>query len=231
MLVIFSVVRQRDAAAQREIDEFHLATSMRLHTRRWVRMWGVSVRNRMWGVSVRNRMRVSPRKAVRRATWWAGSGLIFTLATLIPFSGFPALQLLGSAVTLVAIAVIVATLIATAISLYRSNPHPGVGLGYAVMLIVIVVLTVASPLAAAAAQNEKLFDSLLGYFLWLVPSVSLIFRKPQSAHMGQLEIRMAARQATVSSARWWPVLMAPESAPTGSSWRRRHTGKSAMSSS
>ncbi|WP_154604817.1 hypothetical protein [Arthrobacter sp. AQ5-05] len=222
MLVIFSVVRQRDAAAQREIDEFHLATSMRLHTRRWVRMWGVSVRNRM---------RVSPRKAVRRATWWAGSGLIFTLATLIPFSGFPALQLLGSAVTLVAIAVIVATLIATAISLYRSNPHPGVGLGYAVMLIVIMVLTVASPLAAAAAQNEKLFDSLLGYFLWLEPSVSLIFRKPQSAHMGQLEIRMAARQATVSSARWWPVLMAPESAPTGSSWRRRHTGKSAMSSS
>jgi len=136
---------------------------------------------------------VQPRKVIRLALWWAGSGLIFTLVTMVPFSGFPALQLLGSTATLIAIAAAVAALIATAVSLYRSNPHPGVGLAYALVLLVIVALTVISPLAAAAAQNEKVFNSLLGYFLWLVPSVLLIFRKPQSAHMGRLEYRMAAR--------------------------------------
>lgn len=40
MLVIFSVVRQRDTAVQREIDTFHLTTSMQLHMQRWERMWG-----------------------------------------------------------------------------------------------------------------------------------------------------------------------------------------------
>lgn len=184
MLVIFSVVRQRDAALQREIDEFHLTTSMRLHTRRW---------ERMWGVSTRNRMLVNPQKILKLATWWAGSGLVFTLVTLVPFSGFAPLQQVGSAAALIAIAAAAAFLIAAAVSLYRSNPHPGVGLAYALVLIVIVVLTVVSPLAAAAVQNEKVFDSLLGYFLWLTPSVLLIFRKPQSAHMGPVEYRMAAR--------------------------------------
>ncbi len=184
MLVIFSVVRQRDATVQREMDEFHLTTSMRLHTRRW---------ERMWGVSARNRMLVEPRKIVKLGVWWAGAGLIFTLATFVPFSGFPVPQLIGSAVVLVAIAVAAAASIAAALSLYRSNPHPGVGLAYALVLIVIVVLTVVSPLAAAAIQNEKVLESLLGYFLWLAPSLLLIFRKPQSAHMGRLEYRMAAR--------------------------------------
>lgn len=184
MLVIFSVARQRDVAVQREIDEFHLTTSMRLHTHRW---------ERMWGIAVRNRMLVQPRKIVKLAIWWAGSGLIFTLVTLIPFSGFSPLLLVGSALALVAIALATATLTALAVSLYRSNPHPGVGLGYALVLIVVVILTVVSPLAAAAVQNEKLLDSLLGYFLWLTASVLLIFRKPQSAHMGRLEYKIAAR--------------------------------------
>lgn len=184
MLVIFSVVRQRDAAVQREIDEFHLTTTMRLHTHRW---------ERMWGVSARNRMRVQPRKTVRLVLWWAGSGLVFTLVPLLLNSRFAPLLLALSAVALILLAVATAALTALAVSLYRSNPHPGVGLGYSLVLLVVVALAVVSPMAAAASQNDRVLHSLAGYFLWLAPSLVLIFRKPHSAHMSPLEFRLSAR--------------------------------------
>lgn len=184
MLVIFSVVRQRDAAVQREIDEFHLTTTMRLHTRRW---------ERMWGVSARNRIRVQPRKTVRLVLWWAGSGLVFTFVPLLLNSRFSPLLLALSAVALILLAVATAALTALAVSLYRSNPHPGVGLGYSLVLLVVVALAVVSPLAVSASQNDRVLHSLAGYFLWLAPSLLLIFRKPQSAHMTPLEFRLSAR--------------------------------------
>lgn len=184
MLVIFSVVRQRDAAVQREIDEFHLTTAMRLHTHRW---------ERMWGVSARNRIRVDPSKTVRLVLWWAGSGLVFTFVPLLLNSRFSPLLLALSAVALILLAVATAALTALAVSLYRSNPHPGVGLGYSLVLLVVVALAVVSPLAVSASQNERVLHSLAGYFLWLAPSLLLIFRKPQSAHMTPLEFRLSAR--------------------------------------
>lgn len=184
MLVIFSVVRQRDAAVQREIDEFHLVTSMRLHTQRW---------ERMWGVSSRNRIRVDRRKTIRMVLWWAGCGLLITLASLIAYSEFTPVQIGLSAVGLVLLAVVTAALTALAVSLYRSNPHPGVGLAYALVLLVVLVLVVVSPLAVAAWQNTQVLLSLLGYFIWLAPSLLLIFRKPQSAHMTPLEYKLAGR--------------------------------------
>ncbi len=184
MLVIFSVVRQRDTAVQREIDEFHLTTSMKLHTERW---------ERMWGVSSRNRIRVDRRKTLKLVMWWAACGLLATLSTMVAFSGFSPLQVLVSSVGLVVLAVLAAALIALAISLYRSNPHPGVGLAYAFVLLVVVVLVVVSPLTVAAWQNSQVLLSLLGYFIWLAPSLLLIFRKPQSAHMTRFEYKLAAR--------------------------------------
>ncbi|MET4002185.1 hypothetical protein ABIB48_000894 [Arthrobacter sp. UYCu511] len=60
MLVIFSVVRQRDTAVQRDIDEFHLTTSMRLRIQRW---------ERMWGISTHNRIRVDGRKITGLVAW------------------------------------------------------------------------------------------------------------------------------------------------------------------
>lgn len=184
MLVIFSVVRQRDAAVQREIDEFHLTTAMRLHTHRW---------ERMWGVAAKHQIRVEPAKTVKLVLWWAGSGLVFTFFPLVFNSGFQPLLLLISLVALILLAVATAAVIALAISLYRSNPHPGVGLGYSLVLLAVVALAVVSPLTVAALQNERVLHSLMGYFLWLIPSLLLIFRKPQSAHMTPLEYRMAAR--------------------------------------
>ncbi|AIY02725.1 hypothetical protein ART_3126 [Arthrobacter sp. PAMC 25486] len=184
MLVIFSVVRQRDTAVQREIDEFHLTTSMRLHTQRW---------ERMWGVSARNRIRVDPSKTVKLVLWWAGSGLVITLVSLILHSDFMPLRIGLSAIGLVLLAVVTASLTALAVSLYRSNPHPGVGLAYALVLLVVVALVVVSPLAVAAWQNNQVLLSLLSYFIWLGPSLLLIFRKPQSAHMTPLEYKLAAR--------------------------------------
>lgn len=178
MLVIFSVVRQRDVAAQRALDEFHLTSSMRLHIRRW---------ERMWGVSARNRILVKPAKILKPALWWLGCGLVFVLATLLPFSGLPPLLLALSALALLLIALVTATLTAAAVSLYRSNPHPGAGLGYALVLIIVVVLLVVSPFVAASAQNPQAFQALLGYFLWLTPSVLLIFRKPRGTHLRGLQ--------------------------------------------
>ena len=184
MLVIFSVVRQRDAAVQREIDEFHLTTAMRMHTHRW---------ERMWGVSAKNQIRVEPATTVKLVLWWAGSGLVFTVVPLLLNSGFAPVLLAISLVALILLAVATAALTALAVSLYRSNPHPGVGLGYSLVLLVVVALSVVSPLTVAALQNERVLYSLLGYFLWLAPSLLLIFRKPQSAHMTPLEYRLAAR--------------------------------------
>ncbi|MBP2412311.1 hypothetical protein JOF48_001110 [Arthrobacter stackebrandtii] len=184
MLVIFSVVRQRDTAVQREIDEFHLTTSMRLHTQRW---------ERMWGVSSRNRIRADHRKTKKLVLWWMSTGLLITLVPLAAYSEFTPVQMGLSAVGLVLLAVVTAALTALAVSLYRSNPHPGVGLAYALVLLVVVVLVVVSPLAVAAWQNTQVLLSLLGYFIWLAPSLLLIFRKPQSAHMTPLEYRLAAR--------------------------------------
>lgn len=184
MLVIFSVVRQRDTAVQREIDEFHLTTSMRLHTQRW---------ERMWGVSSRNRIRVVPSKTVKLVVWWACCGLLFALVSLILHSGFTPLGIALSALGLILLAVVAAALIALAVSLYRSNPHPGVGLAYALVLLVVVVLVVVSPLAVAAWQNNQVLLALLSYFVWLAPSLLLIFRKPQSAHMTPIEYKLAAR--------------------------------------
>lgn len=184
MLVIFSVVRQRDAAVQREIDEFHLTTAIRLHTHRW---------ERMWGVSAKKQIRVEPVKTVQLVLWWAGSGLIFTAFPFILNSGFPPLLLVMSLVALIIMAVGTAAMVAIAVSLYRSNPHPGVGLGYSLVLLAVVTLGVVSPLTVAALQNERVLYSLLGYFLWLTPSLLLIFRKPQSAPMAPLEFRLAAR--------------------------------------
>lgn len=184
MLVIFSVVRQRDAAVQREIDEFHLTTAMRLHTHRW---------ERMWGVSAKTRIKVEPAKTVKLVLWWAGSGLVFTVVPLIVNSGFSPVLLALSLVALILLAVATATLTALAVSLYRSNPRPGVGLGYSLVLLVVVALGVVSPLTVAALQNERVLHSLMGYFVWLTPSLLLIFRKPQSTHMTPLEYRLAAR--------------------------------------
>lgn len=184
MLVIFSVVRQRDAAVQREIVEFHLTTAMRLHTHRW---------ERMWGVSAKHQIRVEPAKTAKLLLWWAGSGLVFTVFPLVFNSGFPPLLLVVSRVALIPLAVATAAVIAWALSLYRSNPRPGVGLGYSLVLLLVVALAVVSPLAVAALQNERVLHSLLGYFLWMAPSLLLIFRKPQSAHMAPLEYKLAAR--------------------------------------
>lgn len=184
MLVIFSVVRQRDAAVQRGVDEFHLTTSMRLHTHRW---------ERMWGVASRNHIRVDRGKTARLLLWWAGSGLAITLVSLFLHSGFTPLRIVLSALALTALGVAAAALTALAVSLYRSNPHPGVGLAYAGVLLVLVLLVVAVPLAAAALQSRQVLLSLLSYFLWLAPSLLLLFRKPQSAHMTPLEYRLAAR--------------------------------------
>lgn len=184
MLVIFSVVRQRDTAVQREVDEFHLTTSMRLHTHRW---------ERMWGVASRNRIRVDRGKILQRVVWWAGSGLAITLVSLVLHSGFTPLRIVLAALALTALGVATAAVTALAVSLYRSNPHPGVGLAYAGVLLVVVLLVVAGPLTAAATQNAHVLMSLLSYFLWLVPSLLLLFRKPQSAHMTPLEYRLAAR--------------------------------------
>lgn len=186
MLVIFSVVRQRDVAAQRALDEIHLTTSMRRHIRRW---------ERMWGVSARNRILVQPAKILKLALWWLACGLVFVLATLLPFGGLPPLLLALSAVALLLIALVTATLTAAAVSLYRSNPHPGAGLGYALVLIIVVVLTVASPFAAASGQNPEVFQALLGYFLWLTPSVILIFRKPPGTHLRGLQYTAAPPSA------------------------------------
>lgn len=184
MLVIFSVVRQRDAAVQREIDEFHLTTAMRLHTHRW---------EHMWGISAKNQIQVNPAKTVKMVLWWAGSGLVLTVFPLVVNSGFPPLLLVVSLVALILLAVAAAALTALALSLYRSNPRPGVGLGYSLVLLMVVALTIVSPLTVAALQNERVLHSLMGYFLWLTPSLLLIFRKPQSTHMAPLEYRLAAR--------------------------------------
>lgn len=187
MLVIFSVVRQRDTAVQREIDEFHLTTSIRLHTQRW---------ERMWGVSSHNRIRVDRGKTTKLVLWWMGAGLLIILVPLIVHSDFTPVQIGLSAVGLVLLAVATAALTAVAVSLYRSNPHPGVGLAYALVLLVVVALVVVTPLAVAAWQNNQVLLSLLGYFIWLGPSLLLLFRKPQSAHMTPLEYRLAARPAS-----------------------------------
>ena len=184
MLVIFSVVRQRDAAVQHEIDAFRLTTSMRLHMHRW---------ERMWGVPVHNIIAVQPRKIVRLVFLWAGSGFVFTLVSLILNSTFTPARIAASALLLTVIAAGAATLTALAVSLYRSSPRPGVGLGYALVLLVLVGMVVVVPFAAAAWQNEQAFLSLLSYFLWLGPSLLLIFRKPEATHMTRLQHRMAAR--------------------------------------
>lgn len=184
MLVIFSVVRQRDTAVQREVDEFHLTTAMRLHTQRW---------ERMWGVSSHNRIKVDARKIMKMVLWWASSGLLFTLVTLVAYSPFSPLQICLSALGLVVLALVTAALTGLAVSQYRSNPHPGVGLAYASVLIVVAVLVVISPLAASALQNSEIMLALSGYFVWLAPSLVLMFRKPQSAHMTPLEYKLAAR--------------------------------------
>lgn len=184
MLVIFSVVRQRDTAVQREVDEFNLTASMRLHTHRW---------ERMWGVSSRNRIRVDRRKTVRRALWWATSGFAITLISLVLHSELTPLRLVLSALALTALGVATAAVTALAVSLHRSNPHPGVGPAYAGVLLVVLLLVVAAPLAAAALSNQRVLHSLLSYFLWLVPSLLMLFRKPQSAHMTPLEYRLAGR--------------------------------------
>ena len=183
MLVIFSVVRQRDTAVQRDIDEFHLTTSMRLHIQRW---------ERMWGISTHNRIRVDGRKITRLVAWWAFAGLLITLVSLILHSELTPVRVLLSALALTLLAVVSAALSALAVSLYRSNPRPGVGLAYASVLLV-VALAVVSPLVVAAWQNNKVLLALLSYFIWLGPALFLIFRKPQSAHMSPLEFKLSAR--------------------------------------
>ena len=184
MLVIFSVVRQRDAAVQREVDEFHLTAAMRLHTHRW---------EHMWGISSQNTIDVEPRKTVNLLLWWTGSGAVFTVIPLALRSGFSPLVVVASTLALILLGFATAALVAVAVSLYRSNPRPGVGLAYALVLLVVVALAVVCPLTIAALQNERALHSLLGYFLWLAPSVLLIFRKPQAAHMTPLGYKMAAR--------------------------------------
>lgn len=91
MLVIFSVVRQRDATVRREIDECHFTTSMRLHTQRW---------ERMLGMSPRNRIRVDGSKITRLVVWWSCAGLISTLISLVLHSGLSRWWLALSAVGL-----------------------------------------------------------------------------------------------------------------------------------
>lgn len=184
MLTIFSVARQRDAAVQREIDEFHLSTAMRLHTRRW---------ERMWGLSSKHQIPTTPHKTIRLVLWWAGSGLVFTFFPMLVHSSFSPLLLALSLVALIVLAVATAALVAAAVSLYRSNPHPGVGLGYSLVLLTLVTLAVISPLTVAALQNDRVLHSLMGYFLWLTPSLLLVLRKPQSVHMSTMEFKMAAR--------------------------------------
>lgn len=127
--------------------------------------------------------------------WWAGSGLVITLFPLTRYSGFAPLAIAGSALLLTVLATATAAVTALAVSLYRSNPHPGVGLGHALVLLVAATMVAVVPLAAAARQNDQVLLSLLGYFLWLGPSLLLIFRKPQAAHMTSLQFRMARLQA------------------------------------
>ncbi|MFB9165231.1 hypothetical protein [Arthrobacter psychrochitiniphilus] len=121
------------------------------------------------------------------------AGLLITLVSLFWHSELTPVRVLLSALALTLLVVVSAALSARAVSLYRSNPRPGVGLAYASVLLVVVALAVVSPLVVAAWQNNKVLLALLSYFIWLGPALFLIFRKPQSAHMSPLKFKLSAR--------------------------------------